>query len=111
MYNDEDKLEDEQVIEVVKQLIKRTKGNIKVDRHGSFYDNIQTVASDLGYIEKPQSTQSILSYNDTIKCVEKIWECVMGGVLAPGSPSGGYNLFFPYLHITEKGKKEIEKWQ
>ena len=32
----------------------------------------------------------------------------MKGVLAPGSPSGGYNLFFPYLHLTEKCKKEIE---
>ena len=30
--------------------------------------------------------------------------------VAPGSSSSGYNIFFPYLHLTEKGKKEIGKW-
>ena len=110
MYSDEDKLNDERINELVKQLIKRTKGNIHIDKHGDFYDWLQRIASDLKYIEKPQYTQSILSNNDTIRCVEKIWEYVLKGILAPGSSSSGYNIFFPYLHLTEKGKKEIEKW-
>ena len=109
MYSDEDKLDDERVNGVVKQLIKRMKGNISLDRNSSFYSDLQIIASELGYIEKPQFTQSILSYNDTIKCVEKIWSYVMKGVLAPGSSSAGHNFFFPYLHLTENGKKEMEK--
>ncbi|KKN47372.1 hypothetical protein LCGC14_0663650 [marine sediment metagenome] len=110
MFSDEDKLNDEQISKLVKQLMKRTNGNINVDKHGDFYDNLQTIASELKYIEKPQYSQSILSYNDTTRSIEKIWEYVMKGVLAPGSLSSGYNIFFPYLHLTEKGRKEMEKW-
>lgn len=110
MFSDEDKLDNIQVDNLVKQYIKRTKGNINIDKNSSFYKNLQVVASELGYIEKPKYTQSILSYNDMIKCVEQIWNYVMEGVLAPGSPSGGYNYFFPYMHLTDKGKKELENW-
>ncbi len=109
MYSDEDKLNNEQVKEVVKQLIIRTKGYINVDKNDNFYSNIQRTASELGYIEEPEYTQRILSYNDTSKCIEKIWEYVLSGVLAPGSPSSGYNIFFPYLHLTNYGKKVMEE--
>ncbi|GAJ14397.1 unnamed protein product, partial [marine sediment metagenome] len=67
-------------------------------------------ASELGYIERPEYTQPILSYKDTLNCVERLWFYVMEGVLAPGSASGGYNFFFPYLHLTEKGMKIVEGW-
>ncbi|GAI69870.1 unnamed protein product [marine sediment metagenome] len=50
---------------MVKQLIKRTKGNINVDRNNNFYNNLQMIASELGYIERPEYTQPILSYKDT----------------------------------------------
>lgn len=110
MSNIEDKLNGEQISEIVRQLIKKVRGNINIDKHGDFYGWLQRIASDLNYIEKPKFTQIILSHNDTKRCVEIIWEYVLKGILTPGSSSDGYNLFFPYLHLTEKGKKEIEKW-
>lgn len=71
MFSDQNQLDDKQISEIVKQLIKRTKGNIKIDKHNSFYNNLQIIASELGYIEKPKYNQSILSYNDAIKWLKK----------------------------------------
>lgn len=110
MYSDEDKLDEQQIEQLVRQIIKRTKGNINVDRYGGFYNDLQTIASDLGYIDKPKYTQSILSYKDTLNCVERVWKYVIEGVLAPGSALVGYNFFFPYLQLTERGKIVIEEW-
>lgn len=110
MYSDEDKLNDEQVETLVKALIKRTRGNINVDRNSSFYDNLQMTTSEIGYIERPKYTQSILSYQDTLNCIERLWQYVLEGVLAPGSANPGYNFYFPYLHITKKGQKVVEEW-
>jgi len=62
----------------------------------------------LGYITKNNE----LKYSDIIKCVELVWRYVEEGILAPGSIKKGKDrfnyLFFPFLHLTEKGKKEIE---
>jgi len=110
MFSDEDKLNNQEISEVIKRLIKRTKGNINIDKHSRFYENLQEIASELGYIEKPKHNQLILSYNDTIKCVEEVWRYVIEGILAPGSSSSGFNFFFPYLHLTERGKKVIDEW-
>ena len=88
MYSDEDKQDVEQVKQLVKQLIKRTKGNINVDRNNNFYNNLQMIASELGYIERPEYTQPILSYKDTLNCVERLWFYVMEGVLANTSTMG-----------------------
>jgi len=110
MYSDEDKLNKQEISETIKKLIKRKKGNIKIDRHHSLYRSVQKIASELGYIEKPRNLQSVLSYNDTIKCVEEIWKYIMKGVLAPGPSTDRDNLFFPYLHLTERGKRVIDEW-
>ncbi|KKM07888.1 hypothetical protein LCGC14_1729450 [marine sediment metagenome] len=63
------------------------------------------------YIEKNDT----LTHSDIIKCVEQLWKYLLEGILAPGSIKEGKDrfnyLFFPYLHLTERGQKEMEKWQ
>lgn len=105
-----DKLSDEQVKEVVKQLVQSTKGYITVNKHSDFYRNLQKIASELGYIEEVGYHQPIiLTQQDVVRCVGELWEYVLGGVLAPGSMSSGHEYFFPYLHLTDYGKTVMQE--
>jgi len=105
-FSDEDKLNEVQVEEVVKSHLERFKNSIIYLNRDNLYNELQYTVSELGYIDQPGYTQSILSYNDFIKCFEKIWEYVLVGVLAPGER--GQNDLMNSLHTTDYGKKIIE---
>ncbi len=107
------KLTNEQVKEVVKQcitLFEKENEIISISEHSTFYGYLSRKAWELEYIEKGDT----LIHSNIIKCVEQIWKYVLEGILAPGSVKRGKDrfnyLFFPYLHLTEKGKKIIEGW-
>lgn len=114
MTEEERKLTDEQVKEVVKQYMIKLKDAIIVKKGEQFYGWIHRIAKELGYIEDFDFKRlDTLTRADILKCVEQIWDYVMEGILAPGSSKGitgsQNDFFFPYLHLTEKGKKEMEK--
>ena len=108
-------LTDEQVKDVVNKLIVKLKDGINVKKGGEFYGWIYRIAKESGYIEDYDFRRlDTLIRKDILKCVEQIWNYVMEGVLAPGSSkeitSSANDIFFPYMHLTEKGKKVIEGW-
>ncbi len=107
LFSDEDKLNVVQVEEVVKSHLKRFKDSTISLRRDDLYKQLQQTAYNLDYIERPMPTQSILSYNDFIKCFEKIWEYVLVGVLAPAGGPGQTDLI-NNLHATDYGKRIIE---
>ena len=81
----EDKLDDDQVKEVVKSLINKTTTYINVNVRDAFYGELQYMASDLGYIKKleyPYHNEWVLSNNDVSRCVDELWEYVLIGILA-----------------------------
>ncbi len=110
MVRKEDILDDEGVKEVIKHLIQSTRGVIVVKKSGTFYRNLHAVAKELGYITDFNfHYPDKLTDTDIMKCINEIWDYVLAGVLAPGwGPSSGYDIFFPYLHITEYGAKVME---
>ncbi len=76
----------------------------------ALYQKIQRVSTKLGYmdIEPMNLGYAILLENDDyLKVVDKIWEYITAGILAPGSDWN--NPWFPHLHLTEKGKKFMEE--
>ena len=102
----------EEIMEVVKQCILLFEDNneiISISDGSNFYHYLSRKAWELGYIVK----NDILSHSNIIKCVEQIWKYVEEGILAPGSIKKGKDrfnyYFFPFLHLTEKGIKEILK--
>ncbi len=101
----------EEVMEVVNKciiLFEDKNEIISVSEGSNFYDYLSREAWELGYIKKNDE----LSYLEIIKCVEQIWKYVEEGILAPGSIKKGKDrfnyYFFPFIHLTEKGKKEME---
>ena len=48
----------------------------------------------------------VLTNEDFLKVVDKIWEYITSGILAPGKDSE--EPWFPALHLTEKGKEFLE---
>lgn len=115
MTEEERKLTDEQVKEIVKQYIIKLKDAIIVKKGEQFYVWIHRIAKESGYIEDYDFRRlDTLTRADILKCVEQIWNYVLEGILAPGASkkiTGSINdIFFPYLHLTEKGKKVIEGW-
>ncbi|MBA7512914.1 hypothetical protein ES705_04923 [subsurface metagenome] len=81
---------------------------ISISESSNFYNYLSRKAWELGYITKNDE----LSHLNIIKCDEQIWKYVEEGILAPGSVKKGkgrFNYyFFPFLHLTEKGKKEMK---
>ena len=113
MTEEERKLTDGQVKDVVNKFIFKLKDNIIVKKGEQFYGWIHRIAKESGYIDNDNfSRLDTLTRKDILKCVEQIWKYVMDGILAPGSSkeiTGNANdIFFPYLHLTEKGKKVIK---
>jgi len=101
---------DEQKVEnIVKELIES--GVIfVVGIERALYQKTQTVATKLGYMDiKPMDLGRviILKDEDYLRVADKIWEYITSGILAPGSNRN--NPWFPHLHLTEKGKKFMEK--
>ena len=106
-------LTDEQVKDVVNKFIIRLNDSIIIKRGEQFYGWIHRIAKELGYTNEYDFRKlDRLTRADILKCVEQIWRYALEGMLAPGSSKdieGSVNdIFFPYLHLTEKGKKEIE---
>ena len=115
MPKNERKLTDEQVKDIVNKFIVKLKDRIIVKKGEQFYGWIHRIAKESGYIEDYDfRTLDTLTRADILKCVEQIWGYVMEGILAPGSSKeivGSMDdIFFPYLHLTEKGKKLVEGW-
>ncbi|MFX1531603.1 MAG: hypothetical protein ACFFBC_10865 [Promethearchaeota archaeon] len=76
----------------------------------ALYQKIQRVATKLGYMDiKPMDLGRIIALRneDYLKVSDKIWQYIAVGILAPGSDRN--NPWFPHLHLTEKGKKILEK--
>ncbi len=100
---------EEKVENIVKELIKnRVIFTVGLDL--ALYQKIQRVATKLGYMDiKPMDLgyAILLENDDYLKVVDKIWEYITSGILAPGSDWN--NPWFPHLHLTEKGKKYMEK--
>ena len=108
------KLTNEQIKEIVNQCIlffEKENGIISISEGSNFHGWFSRKAWELEYIKKSDT----LNHLNIIKCVEQIWKYVLEGILAPGAVKKGKDrfnyLFFPYLHLTERGQKEMEKWQ
>ena len=101
--------DEEKVENIVKELIES--GVIfAVGIERALYQRIQRVATKLGYMDiKPMDLGRIiiLKDEDYLRVADKIWEYITSGILAPGSDRN--NPWFPHLHLTEKGKKFMEK--
>ena len=101
--------DDQKVENIVKELIKRgVIFTVGIER--ALYQRIQRVATRLGYMDiKPMDLGQIivLKNEDYLKVVDKIWEYITSGILAPGS--NWKNPWFPHLHLTKKGKKVLEE--
>lgn len=115
MPENERKLTNEQVKDVVNKFIVKLKDSIIIKKGEQFYGWIHRIAKESGFIEDfDYQRLTTLTHADILKCVEQIWIYVMEGILAPGSSkerSGSINdIFFPYLHLTEKGEKVIKGW-
>lgn len=101
---------DKQKVEnIVKRLI-ISKVIFSVGIRRALYRKIQRAANKLGYMNiEPMNLGRalVLENEDFLKVVDKIWEYIISGILAPGK-----NLdypWFPDLHLTEKGKEFLEK--
>ena len=78
--------------------------------HQALYHKIQRVATKLGYMSiKPGELErvSVLNNDDYLKVVGKIWENITSGIFIPENNKD--NPWFCHLHLTEKGKKLLEK--
>lgn len=94
---------------IVKELIRN--GIIfTVGLGRALYQYIQRVATKLGYMDiEPMDLgrAHILKNDDYLNVVDKIWEYITSGILAPGR-DWEYT-WFPDLHLTEKGKEFMEE--
>lgn len=101
--------DEEKVENIVKELIK--KGIIfTTGIELALYQKIQRVATKLGYMDIEPiyfGRALVLKNEDYLKVSDKIWEYITSGILAPGS--NRETPWFPYLHLTEKGQKFLEK--
>jgi hypothetical protein len=100
---------EEKVENIVKELIES--GIIfSVGIERALYQKIQRVANKLDYmnIEPIDLGRAyVLRNEDYLKVIDKIWEYITSGILAPGR--NWENPWFPNLHLTDKGKKSLEK--
>ncbi len=101
--------DEEKIEKIVKELI-RSRIIFTVGLEGALYQKIQRAANQLGYMDiDPMylGRTLILKNDDYLKIVDKIWEYITSGRLAPGKDRD--NPWFPNLHLTEKGKEFMEK--
>ncbi|MFX1502327.1 MAG: hypothetical protein ACFFDH_15310 [Promethearchaeota archaeon] len=97
-------INDENAQKIANNLLKK---GIKVFGDSrKLYIYIQRAAVDLGIIKNDNTIDLglalILSEEDYLKVSDKIWEFLLKGYIAPGINQ--YNSWFPFTHITEKGK-------
>lgn len=109
IYKEYESFDEQKVKNIVRALIE-SKVIFSVGIERALYQKIQRAATKLGYMDiKPMDLGqiSVLKNDDYLKVVDKIWEYITSGILAPGK--NWDNPWFPYLHLTEKGKKFLEK--
>ena len=100
----------EQKVEIIAKELIRSGILFSVGISSALYQKVQRIATKLGYMDiKPMDLGNaiVLENEDYLKIVDKIWEYITSGILAPGSDWN--NSWFPHLHLTEKGKKFIEE--
>ncbi len=99
----------QKVEDIVLELIKS--GIIfRIGIHRALYQYIQRVATKFGYMNiEPMDLGRVfaLRNEDYLKIVDKIWEYITTGILAPGRD--WERTWFPDLHLTESGKEFLEK--
>lgn len=98
----ENKLDDHQVELIVEEILKSGSLNFS----SSIYNYIQRVANNLNiiHIEHP-GLEIALSNWDFLRCIDRIWDHLIIGALAPGINRDNPGL--PWVHLTEYGKKII----
>lgn len=76
-----------------------------------FYNIIRVISAHLGFAGSKEAVKigiyPELNDKTVIKITEKIWDLLNKGILSPGKDKN--NLWFPFLHLTEKGKDYIEE--
>lgn len=101
-----------QVEKIVNNLIKSGK-LLKSRFTKQLYSDITEAAAKLGYIKVPQESLKnliLLRNKDFLKVVDNIWDKITKGYLAPGRDHD--NPFFPWVHLTEKGRQFFEEsWE
>ncbi len=101
--------DEEKIENIVKELIRNEK-IFTVGIHHALYHYIQRAATKLGYMDIEQMDLGrvvILKNDDYLKIVDKIWEYITSGILAPGRDRE--YTWFPNLHLTEEGKEFMKK--
>jgi len=96
---------EEKVENIVKELIRNEK-IFTVGIHKALYQYIQRAATKLGYMNINRMelrTAVVLKNDDYLKIVDKIWEYITSGFLAPGRDRT--YTWFPNLHLTERGRE------
>lgn len=104
-----ERFDDEKVENIIKELIRNEK-IFTVGIHQALYQYIQRAATKLGYMDIKKmdlGTVYILENDDYLKIVEKIWEYITSGILAPGRDRT--DTWFPNLHLTERGREFFNK--
>jgi len=104
MTEEKNKLDDVQIDLIVKELLKR--GETTFGERSGLYSKIQRAAAFLGFLNiRPMDANNIiaLSDEDFLRCTDRLWEYLGIGILAPGLNRN--NPGFPWVHLTEYGKK------
>ena len=96
-------LTNQQIERIMKFIIKRDIFE-HIDITRLSFNKIQKIAYGLGFIEANYyeiTHNHILTTEDYLKCIEKIWEYITSGILSPGKDLE--HSWFPSVHLTEKG--------
>lgn len=104
MSENQNEFDEVQVDLIVKELLKG--GGTTFGEHSGLYQKIQRAAAHLNFLRIHPSEAShkmALSNKNYLKIADRLWEFLSIGVLAPGSDAN--NPGFPWVHITEYGRK------
>ena len=107
--SEEDILTEDQAISIANFLIK---DKIRyLGKEEGLYRKIQWAAARLKIIDEDptdiyQYNPKILSNNDFLSVIDKIWDFLIKGYVAPGKDRN--NPWLPHIHLTEEGKKYFE---
>lgn len=103
MEENDENFDDEQIELIVKELIK---GGATTFGSSELYQRVQRAAARCGFIREPKYSEIIISNTDYLKCTDRLWNYLIVGILAPGMNAS--NPTFPWVHITEYGKKVLK---
>lgn len=104
MSENQSEFDDAQVDLIVKELLKG--GSTTFGDRSDLYTKIQRVAAQLNFLGiHPSKAGNVraLSNKNYLKIADRLWEYLSIGILAPGSDAN--NPGFPWVHVTEYGKK------